>query len=126
MDTMALTGAAIIGFLVFALLALFVGQWLEKIEIYVLGCLVLIFMGLLIVNTGIREVGGQTTVGTMATATDPNTNTTTTYQYVENKDEISSGLGAIFMAIGAGAGLTFYYGRKRREEERMNDPDQLP
>lgn len=100
------------------LAALIAGHYMEKPEIYILGCLLMLFMGISIVNSGIAEkIGENLTTSTVANVT----TTQVKNVYEQNQTVLVNGVGSLLMAIGAGAGLTFWVRRKKEKERAERD-----
>lgn len=125
---MLFTAATIIGFALFAIIALVIGHFTEHIEIYFLGVVVLLVLGLFIIGNGIAEQVGvtrdfnETVTGNLTERVE-----VSTFVFDNNQNRFSNALGLLFIVIAAGLTLTWKRGkdaRRLKAERSIDDLDE--
>lgn len=111
---MLLTTTTAIAFVLVAVLALGVGIFSKRNEVYMLGIVLLLFMGLWILQSGFSESIGGVLVD------DGNSTTTVTETFETSNTVWSNGFGLLLIVTAAGLGLHFYRAGKD-EKQRKHD-----
>lgn len=121
---MALTALIVICLLFFSICAIVVGWYFVNRELFYLGIVLLLFMGLSILSDGFQIVTSETNTGSLLSVSNGTVvDTLTTYNYSSQKDITTNGIGLLFVVIAAGASLNFQNRKKKKEDEKHESMD---
>lgn len=111
-------------FLGLSLVALGIGIFAERNEVYFCGVILLLFTGLLVLQGGINNSSGQlTNTSQTMIGNDTNYVTSTTFVYETTSDYWTNGIGLLLIVIAAGLSLHFYTAKKDREKSELESID---
>jgi len=117
---MILTTTGLISFLVVAVAALGIGIFSKRQEVYLLGVIVLFFMGLMVIQLGVAEPTGQILNETTGVNL---TGTVVTTTYTTSSDAWTNALGLLFVVIAAGLSLHMYRSNEKEKREKSDSID---
>lgn len=117
---MILTTTALLAFLIVAVAALGIGIFSKRQEVYILGVVVLFFMGLMVIRLGVAEPTGQVL---NETAAGNLTGTIVTTTYTTSSDTWTNALGLLFVVIAAGLSLHLYRSNEKEKEKKRDSLD---
>lgn len=116
---MLLTSTTLFFFLFISVASLGIGIFAKRQEMYLLGIVLLFFMGLMTVQLGIAEPTGKIQNATMI---GNQSHTVETETYEISSGAWTNGIGLLFIMIAAGLSLHFY---KADKDEKQRQADSI-
>jgi len=114
----------ILAFFLIALLALGIGHFSKRIELYFFGIIIMLFMGLFMINNGVAEQTGESiAVNQTVVGNETMIAQTTTFVYEENQNVWTNGIGLLSVIIAGGLSLTWFRMRKAEKDAEMQGAD---
>lgn len=113
---MILTTAMLLFFLAVSIGIVGIGMWAKRQEVYFFGVVLLLFIGLIVLQTGFVERTGEI-------SHEENGTKTTVYQYESVSNTWNNGIGLACIVFAAGLSLHFYKSRKDEEQAELDRID---
>src|ERR1700754_357927 len=110
---MLLTSTTLFFFLLGSVAALGIGIFAKRQEVYLLGIVLLFFMGLMVLQLGVSEQVGST-------VTENGNSTSIVNTYEETTTTWTNGLGLLLVVIAAGLSLHFYKAGKDEKQKKAD------